>query len=185
MQRLALLGIGNLRLGPLTLASVASFYGERPLQVQLWDADAERLDLMDRLGWTLFRSAESLHRLTPVANWTDANDADAVILLVGRWCAFRVAPTETRETVVQSIATSLPLVTPVLQLVPGSRTPDALDLPGVPEALSDAERQARAFQILRWIQGDEPVTTLLQSGEESPIRSWLLQVERQRPPASR
>lgn len=182
MRRLALLGIGNMRLGPITLAAVASFYGERPLEVLLWDADLERLDLMERLGWSLFRTAESPHALTIVETLEDALEVDAAIVLVGRWCVQRAQPDATREEFVSRVVQQFPPTTSVLRLVPtvGERHEDSLDLE-LP-VLSELERQQRAFQTLRWIHGDEPIGPLLEQGESSLIRHWLTAWERNQDP---
>lgn len=49
-----LIGAGNIRVAPITLAALAEFFPELPLTVSLFDANGERLDLMDRLARCLF-----------------------------------------------------------------------------------------------------------------------------------
>jgi len=49
-----IVGAGNIRVAPIVLATLAEFFPESPLTVSLFDANEERLDLMDRLARTFF-----------------------------------------------------------------------------------------------------------------------------------
>ena len=97
-RKLAVLGVGNLVCGPAVLASLATYFGERPLEVRLYDADEERLDLMDRLARLLFAVGEAQHLTSSTSNIDEAlNEADDVILCVDENCACKfVISTEER-----------------------------------------------------------------------------------------
>ena len=83
-----ILGDGNLVCGPAVLASLATYFGERPLEVRLYDADEERLDLMDRLARLLFAVGEAHHHTIATSFFEEALDeADDVILCVDANCA--------------------------------------------------------------------------------------------------
>lgn len=89
-RRLAILGAGSLRCGPPTLAALANYFGEHDLEVRLWDADEERLDLADRLARTMFVVEEAKHLLVAASDVREALDqADAAILMVEHYCARR------------------------------------------------------------------------------------------------
>jgi len=46
-------------LGPSVLASLAQVFGERRLEITLWDPSEEMLEVMDRLARLLFTLAEN------------------------------------------------------------------------------------------------------------------------------
>lgn len=88
LERLAVLGIGSVRCAPAILGALGTYYGEREIEVRLFDADAERLDLFDRLGRLCLLVGEAPHRMTAHEDWREAIlDADAAIVCIGENCA--------------------------------------------------------------------------------------------------
>lgn len=88
LERLAVLGIGSVRCAPAILGALGAYFGERELEVRLFDADTERLDLFDRLGRLCSLVGETQHRVTAHEDWREAADgADAAIVCVGENCA--------------------------------------------------------------------------------------------------
>jgi hypothetical protein len=86
--QLAIIGAGSVRCTPRVLAALATYFGERPLEIRIFDADEERLDLFDRLARFMFLVAESNHRLLFRTDPAEAlEDADRVIFQVGSNCA--------------------------------------------------------------------------------------------------
>ncbi|MBS1705605.1 MAG: hypothetical protein JST40_07000 [Armatimonadetes bacterium] len=61
MAQFAFLGAGNLACAPQVLATLASCRFERELEITLYDSDAERLDLTDRLARAIFSFAQAEH----------------------------------------------------------------------------------------------------------------------------
>lgn len=87
-MKLAVLGIGSLRSGPPVVAALANYFGERELEVRLYDSDDERLDLFDRLARACFVVEKARHRLFSFNDHREALDeADAAIVCVGFNCA--------------------------------------------------------------------------------------------------
>lgn len=88
LERIAVLGIGSVRCAPAILGALGTYFGERELEVRLFDADAERLDLFDRLGRLCLLVGEAPHRRTAHDDWREALEtADAAILCIGENCA--------------------------------------------------------------------------------------------------
>jgi hypothetical protein len=70
------------------IASLANYFGERPLDVHLWDSDPERLDLFDRFARLCFRMNKSKHSLMASEETQETLvDASAIVLMVGENCA--------------------------------------------------------------------------------------------------
>lgn len=87
---LGVLGIGSLRSGPAIVASLAGYFGESQLRVRFWDADAERLDLFERLATTCFDAERAPHELEALAEPEEAVEgADFVLLAHTENCARR------------------------------------------------------------------------------------------------
>lgn len=87
-MRLAILGIGSLRAGPAVIASLATYFGERELEIRFFDADEERLDLFDRLARAAFQVEDAKHDLESFTDPVEALEgADQAILMIGENCA--------------------------------------------------------------------------------------------------
>src|SRR5689334_604604 len=91
-MNLAILGAGSVRCSVPVIASIATYFGERPLDIRLYDADEERLDLFDRFARTVFAFNKNPHRVrTGIDAKELLEDVDRVILQVGRNCARKEA----------------------------------------------------------------------------------------------
>jgi hypothetical protein len=89
--RVALIGIGSVRCGVPILASLASYFGERPLEVCMYDADSERLDTFDRLARVFFETTDVPHRVLSTEDPFEAmSDSDMLVFSVGRNCLRRL-----------------------------------------------------------------------------------------------
>jgi len=85
---LAILGAGSIRCTVPVLAALATYFGERPMEITLYDADEERLDLFDRLGRVCFFSAKSTHLLKSTTDYKEALEGvDLVVVQIGENCA--------------------------------------------------------------------------------------------------
>ena len=73
---------------PALIGSFATYFGERPLEIRFWDADAERLDLFDRFARLCFTVNKCSHRLVSTDDPKEALDsAGRVVIAVGGNCA--------------------------------------------------------------------------------------------------
>lgn len=170
--RLAVLGVGSMRSGPATMAALAGFFGERPLDIRLHDADPERLDLVDRLARTFFGVEMAEHGLRFSEEPEEMLDgADAVIFALGRNHARRRGLDP--EAASAELAALVPPGARVLRVQEASVPLDAV-ADGGPFAPLDREtRSAMPHQILRWLSGEEIPYEILAAGVESPVRRWL------------
>ncbi len=186
-SRLVILGIGSVRCGAPIIASLATYFGERPIEVRLYDSDLERLDLFDRLTRVCFSVESSKHDLLSFDDPFEALEgAERVIVAIGENCAKRFlkrhdafGKLKKREAVIEKalerIIPAIPDGAPTLNLMRNvhldpSATVSELDWP---PNLSEDDRRAAPHQILRWIKGDEYLHSLLPRFERSPLKSWL------------
>jgi hypothetical protein len=175
---LTVMGAGNVRCSPPVLASLATYFGERPLAIRLSDADAERLDVFDRLARLFFRETQSVHSLIATDDPAEAlHGAGMVILQMDENCASKYLSRD--EGGVQSAldrmqdafaddAAVLSLQSPTVRL-----ERRVWEVPDWPAQLEPDDDFAMRYQVLRWLQGEEYVTTYLIEHERSPLRRWL------------
>lgn len=92
-----LVGAGSRRCGPPVLASLATWYPDTPLEVRLFDANEERLDLMDRFARSLFDDLNSEVKVTSGSDIAEAlEETTDLLLALHEDCARRM--TGTRAT---------------------------------------------------------------------------------------
>lgn len=198
--RLAVLGIGSVRCAPPIIGALAGYFGERELEVRLYDEDGERLDLFDRLARRCFDAEECHHRIVATTDPFEALEgADLVILAIGENSARKFlrrqrvevpAPPEAEspvdrsrsmprseaiEAALGSIMRAIPDGAPVLSLMRDVSLEANSDL--TPSdwlaPLNAEERLATPYQVLRWIRHEEPVGRLADLHRRSPIKVWL------------
>lgn len=84
------MGAGSVRAAPPVLATLAGYFGERELDIALYDADEERVDLADRLARALFLATKATHRLSAGTDAAQAlAGADHVVFCLGENCALK------------------------------------------------------------------------------------------------
>src|SRR4051812_22492709 len=97
---LAVMGAGSVRCTPPVLLSLATYFGERHIEIRLWDADDERLDLFDRFARLCFMANKTHHTLISTDSESDAlKDADLVLFQVGVNCAMKFLRRERKQGV--------------------------------------------------------------------------------------
>lgn len=144
--RIAVLGAADLHTGVALAACFANCFPERPVEVCLSDADAERLELIERLWRVLVATNRNPLKVGATDSPEEALEGSSgLIVASGSWSGvqptvevFRCRPNE-----------------------PWIRWPKAEDLGFWPH------------QVLRWVRGDEYAFTLLADHEDSPIPSWI------------
>jgi hypothetical protein len=193
-MRLAVLGAGSVRCSPAVVASLANYFGERPVEICLYDADEERLDLFSRFAKVCCTITRSQHLVCATADLDEALEAvDLLIVQVGENCARKFLKTRTdllggfpleleeRERVLTvaikaMVPESLIAKGSVLSLVRES-APDALPMSdtivGWPPEIEWEVRYKVAHQVLRWVRGDEHPGEWLSAFDRTPLREWL------------
>lgn len=68
-------GVGDLRIGPPVLAALATYFGERPLEIVLHDPNEELVRVMHGVAKAFFRLRGPLH---DVVSTTDVREATAL-----------------------------------------------------------------------------------------------------------
>lgn len=184
--KLAILGAGSVRTAPPVISSLATYFGERPIEVRLYDADEERLDLMDRLARHAFNVSEATHTILFRPDFKEAlEDADRVVLMVGRNCARKfkrakfpghsVQDDEMIAGTIEALMAHAPADADILSLERRSVPVPVnfyrrLDWPGEP---TDEELRWLPHQILRWLKAEEQLYKFFADQEASPFKAWL------------
>lgn len=159
LTRIAVLGAGSIEHGPSAIAALANYFGERPFEIALWDADAERLDLMCRFARVCCSIMRSQHLVTTADELVDVLDGADLCMVLGE-----------------------PAL-PDLSAFFGERSPRILFLGPAPEGAEGLEAWSsqllapepyQAFhQLLRWIRSDEYPMEWLSRHEDTPLKTWL------------
>lgn len=181
-ETLAIIGVGNVRFTPRVLATLAGFYGERPMRVVLYDPDSERLDLFCRLARCFFRFAKSSHDLAFTEDSDEAlADAERVIVQLEENGARKLlsqAKGKRSVSLVKALERALANLSPTAETL--SLLESSVRLPiGRYRTLSwigqltEAERVAVPHQALRWIHGEEYPHELMAECESNGLRHWL------------
>lgn len=182
--KVAILGAGSTRCTIPVTASLAMYFGERPLEISFYDSDEERLDLFDRFARLSFLMTKATHALRSTTDYQEAlSGADRVIFQIGENCARKELGAvaigreagEVEKLVVELIEPSLPAGVPILDLMcplPAITLGSSYieDWPAAPE--SD-EPYAVALQIVRWLNGEEYPFEIFKEQDKSPLKQWL------------
>lgn len=189
--KLAILGAANMRCGPAIVGSLASYFGERPLEIRMYDADEERLDTFDRLARLCFVSTYASHILISTIDPSEAlNEADLIVLAIDPNCAGRLlhprveseeyvepynADAKDVDLAVAFLLANVPDSIPVLSLLePGVSVPRmAYSRLNWPAPLDQGSRYRVPMQILRWLNKEEMPYELLSGYDDSPLKAWL------------
>lgn len=185
--RVVLLGSGNIATSVSLVASFATYFGERPLELLFWDADEERADLFDRFARLCFTVARSAHELETLSDPREAlPKSDRVLVAIDENAAKRYfkgreeakAP-DSVEIAVQELLETVPASVPILDLVGAVSPlrPNTLRTDRWPAHLDAYRSETQPHQVLRWIRGEEYVNELLAQHEQTPLKAWLDQLE--------
>jgi hypothetical protein len=171
---------------PPVISSLSTYAGERPLEIRLYDADEERLDLMDRFARHCFHASNSTHDVMFRPDPTEAIEgADRIVLMVGRNCArkfmhVKFSGESTQDdamisSVIGTLLASCPAEADVLSLERRSVGIPVgffrrMDWPGEP---LDQDLRWLPHQILRWLKGEEQMYKFFDDQENSPFKAWL------------
>lgn len=186
--RLSVLGAGSLRCSVPVIAALATYFGERPLDITLYDSDEERLDLFDRFARLCFMSTKATHSLKSTTDYKVALDKpDLIVLQVGANCARKFLK-ETRrqgfaelgrasliEQAVDDLVRDVHPQTPILSLISDAilYPRDVYQSLDWPPPMTEAERVMYPHQVLRWCRGDDYAFEILRDNEKAPLKAWL------------
>jgi len=184
--KLTIVGAASLRCGIPVIASLATYFGERHLEVSLYDADEERLDLFAAFARKAFKFSDNPHTLRTSTDAAEMlEDADRVVLQLDENCArkenkasgFKPESSGGDEitSVLNRFASHISNQAGVMSLLmPEVRIPldyyYRLDWPG-PIGLE--ERRSIPHQLLRWIREEEYLHDVFREYERSPLKSWM------------
>jgi hypothetical protein len=190
-MKVAILGIGNVRCAPAIIASLSGYFGERPLEIHLWDSDEERLELFDRFARLCFNMTKSKHSLLASEVSEEAIDGSAGLLLaVGVNCARKFLKNrgsllghgETDSVLVQRCVSELiggaSLDANILSLIDVEPDGHPWTQETWPPEPSDEARTVVPHQILRYLNGEEYAHDLLKRNASSPVTEWLDRISR-------
>lgn len=181
--RLAILGAGSLRYGLGIVGSLATYFGERPLEIRMYDADFERLDLFDRLLRLSSAGNFASHNLISTTDPAEAlEDANAIVLAIEPHCAQKLlrgdsAPNDEAlvELALERLLRDVSSDTSVLSLLDPTVAVPRETYHRVPWAgpVSEYDRVRIPMQILRWLNKEEMLYELFEAYDRSPIKAWL------------
>lgn len=182
-RRITVLGIGSLQSGPSIVGALATYFGERPIEVGFYDPDPERLELLVRFANTAFSANKAGHLLIAFSDPDEAvEEASQVIVSIDRFGTAtlldmppsKVADKHVSKAVAQLIR-NVPDQAKILAIVPRSVSlPGRIDRRTEPLAELDVEtRRSLPHQILRWIRGEDYLFEFFAEHEGSRLRDWL------------
>lgn len=162
----AVLGVGELGFGPPVLAALATYFGERPLEVVLYDENEEILDAMHRLARSFFKVSDARHAIL------STTDLDEAIRLADRYIVCDAAPILPPDSAPFGF---LEEPGPEIEMETTRPRGPILALPygAWPPALTPAERAAMPLQILRWIRLEDWPWEPLQTHGRAPVKAFL------------
>jgi hypothetical protein len=177
--RLTILGAGTVRCMLPLVSSLATYFGERPLEIVFFDADEERLDLVDRLARMAFMATKASHSLRSTYDPDEAlEEADLVVLQIGENCARKMFTTrrdqpDPIDRAVALLLQKVPAEAHLMSLV-GEQIPyDGYFAMDWPPELSFGEEVAVPHQILRYLNQEEYLFEILKQYQSSPLKAWL------------
>jgi hypothetical protein len=171
---------------PPVISSLATYAGERKLEIRLYDADEERLDLMDRFARHCFHFTDSTHDALFRPDPSEALEGvDRIVLMMGRNCARRYLGMKFSDEAAQSEETVSKALEEIFRLAPTEA--DVLSLQGPsariplglyrrmdwPGDVSEDDLRFLPHQILRWLKSEEQIYKFLDSQQTSPLKTWL------------
>ena len=181
--KLAVIGAGNLRCSPAVIGSLGTYFGERPIELFLWDADEERLDLFDRLARACFLATKATHRVLASTEIDEAlEESNFVLFQLGENCCRKyinasaeTADDEAIRQALNDISPRVPDEATTLSIMPERfhvllSNVEHLDWPA---PIAPDKHAEHLFQVLRWVNGEDGFYPLLKEQQSSPLKKWL------------
>ncbi len=168
------------------IVTLATYFGERPVEIALYDADEERLELFDMLARIAFAQNKNPQEIASYLNPDEALDgASRVILGLDANCALKEArqanhlphPDEAIR-ISETLARIMPGIhneALVISLLPSDIIINLpyyyrLDWPREPN-MDDV--RSLPHQVMRWVRGEEYLFQVFEEHAHSPLKLWL------------
>ena len=151
IERLSILGFGNLQEGPKVAATLANFFGERESEVFCWDPRKEQCDIMCRVLRYFLKVGGVRHFVYSFNEPEQALDASNGVIILNQPSQFESS-------------TFYPILRPSLPVF----EVDHNDV--------EYDEDVAKFQCLRWINKEEYPSELIYAHREGPLLDWLNQL---------
>lgn len=163
-----------MRLALGVLGGIASYFGERPLDVRLFDADPDFLNLSLRIGQSLLLIAQSVNRIAAYPELEIALEATHRVIYMAEPSPIARNPLATDLRTVD-LFESIPPEVKILNLVEveSGNLSDSQTLLSWPKPMEGPSQLTFAFQILRWANGEEYPLEFLKNEDARPFHRWL------------
>jgi hypothetical protein len=176
--RLAIVGAGSVRCAIPVIGTLATWFGDRPLEIVMYDADEVRLDLFDLFARFCFLATRSTHQVKATTHLAEALDgSDKVLIQVDDNCARKMLGRSegmVLDEALEQVYARVPAHAEVMSLMLNRDLPldeyRAMDWPG---PLSEEDWLGIPFQVLRYLHQEEYLYDVLKEGKMSPLRPWL------------
>lgn len=172
-RRIALIGAGNMAAAPQAAASLAVYAPPFHAEIRLFDANDERLDLMDRFTRCCLDRSESGHTLISTSDPAEALEAaDATVICLEGDCARRMlgtrAPVEVvtmhePQAIYEMSRGDINRPTPVENLSP--RVQQLLASPAEPDSSEEAAILAALNLLVKLLPSDCRSASLMRGAE--------------------
>jgi len=169
--KIAVIGAGNLSHAPAVFATLAHWNAEKPLDIWLWDGDAEMLEVFYMLAQTCLFATRSTHRLYPTLDPTEALEhAEKIVVALGERGCVRFAGAGADP--VGAAYRRLQLLFPDDARV-GCVIEPTLDGADSVPLIPGGETVSDALRMLRYINGEDSIWDLLNPNATNRLRDWL------------
>lgn len=168
---LCVVGAGNPFLAPTMLGTLASYFGERSIDLRLYDPSAEMVDLFDRLARLLFKLGKADHSIRSGDKYAELLEgADRVLLMLEDRSAKILVGA--REDAVEEahalVSKSIPAGCWRLTV-----DDDLCRMFNWPVPDRDAPKPGLLLQISRYLLAEESPMHLIADNDRSLFKSWL------------
>lgn len=155
------------------LGGLATYFGERPLDIRLFDPDPDFLNLSLRIGQSLLLIAQSTNRMAAYPELEIAMEATQRVIFMQKdaGSADRELPCKDQGRDLNEILGDIPVL--CLVQPPVDSLTHIEILLDWPKPIDDHSRIQFAFQILRWANGEEYPLEFLKGEDARPLHQWL------------
>lgn len=178
---IAIIGVGNLEVGPPLMATIAQYFGERPLAIRLYDPNHEIAELIGLLAKALFNVTDSVHILGVFEDYCEAlAGAHGVIFCPDYpgeelWTKHHPDFPE-KKGFADAVLSQANDAVSVINLTDDYDDMRMREWGPWPGFLEEDALDEMPHQILRWIHDDDSPHELLEANKISPFREWIEEI---------
>lgn len=152
---------------PEIIGCLAMFFGERPFTAVFYEPELEFLNLFDQMARDAFLQQKTGHTLISITDLTDMPETDATIAT--HRALFEPKVNQTINWVGLNNVVAYAHQPPEMEFIQEFIRADSEN--------TDQINLERAFQVLRWIKGEDLLGDLYKIGKASELKRWLLDAE--------